>query len=165
MGDFARTVQKSCNRVTSGEDTQLFSSLNRLRATFGVELFKQSPRVRLDRVFADVDPLGDLPIAESFRDQFEDFEFARRQSCGRQAGGIAGESGRLRCAKFFDDNCLRFLREGQPQPDAEDDEDYGNQSAVEFKRMFEDDVAILDALEQQGECSSNEAEHQDGARN
>src|SRR5690606_40355346 len=61
-----------------------------LRAMVCIELGKDMVDVIADRVFGDMQPVGDLAIGEPAGDAVEDLPFAARESCKLADCGIAG---------------------------------------------------------------------------
>src|SRR5688500_8081609 len=99
--------------------------------------------MRLHRVLADVQPLGDLSIAEPCRERLQDLELARRDAELRDAGLVARERSRGRHRYLAHDDRLARLLQLQTEPDAQRREKRGDDATVDLERMLDDQKAIL----------------------
>ena len=134
----------------------------------------------LDRVFGNEKLGGDLAIAEAAGDQGEDFELARRDAEGLLTGCIGSERGRVgsnRGGGFGGDKYFlhhdrfpnRFpdgfatARDAEAQPDAEGREEDGDERAVNFDGVLDDDEAVFGVLEDGDEKAADETEDEDVA--
>ncbi len=129
----------------------------------------------LDGIFGNEKLGGDLAIAEAAGDQGENFEFAGcdagRLLLGRigSEGYRAGNEGGGSCGnKHFPHhdrfpNSFATARDPEAEPDAEGREEDGDERAVEFDRMLDDDEAIFGVLEGGDEEAADETEDEDVA--
>jgi hypothetical protein len=126
--------------------------------------------VRLHGVFGNEQLCGDLAIAEAAGDQGEDFEFARRDAEGLLAGRVGSEGfevwgvGRDKHFPHHDGfadgltTLFTTMRNAETEPDAEGREEDGNERAVEFNGVLDDDEAVFGVLEGDNEESTDETE-------
>lgn len=122
-----------------------------------------------DGVLGDEELGGDLAVAESAGDESEDFEFASGDAEGLQGGWVGGErfAGFHKNGDFFhhdgftDD--FAIAGDAQAEPDAERREEYGDEGTVEFKRVLDDDEAVLDELQGDDKEAADETEDEDVA--
>ena len=166
--------RKSYFRVTrSRQQAQFFSSLDGLGAAGCSELVEGAGTMRLDRVFGDEKLRGDLAIAEAAGDQRKGFEFARRDAERLLLGGIGSEGGwRERGGLGMDQHLSHHnrladgfatARDAKAEPDAEGREQDGDQRAVEFDGMLDDDEAVFSVLEAGDEQATDDTEDEDVA--
>jgi len=128
-------------------------------------------RMRLDRVFGNEKLCGDLAIAEAAGDQGENFELACRDAEGLLLGRIGSErlgAGSFCGDKHFPDHdCFAdgfaAARDAEAEPDSESREEDGDERAVEFDRVFDDDEAVFGVLEGGDEEAADETEDDDVA--
>ena len=173
LGDFAGMARKSCFRMTrSREEAQFFAALDGLGAAGGSEFVEGAGAVGLDGVFGDEELGGDFAIAEAAGDQGEDFEFARGDAEGLLAGGVgsegaeAGASAGTRTSftttTSFADG-FATARDAEAEPYAEGGEEDGDEGAVKFDGVLDDDEAVLGVLEGGDEEAADETEDEDVA--
>src|ERR1041385_6775549 len=103
------------------DESHFFSDLYCLSAAPGAEFVEEAARVSLDCVFADEEFVGDLAVAETLRDQLENFQLAPRDT--EIFLSLLVESERLRHRNFLDDENFLLLRQLQPEPDPETSEE------------------------------------------
>src|SRR5271166_6878713 len=107
----------------------------------------------LHRVFADEEPVGNLPITQPGGNEPENLQLARSDAELAYARLIDNERTRGQRRYFpddrFCDDCLldddrRLLSgEGLSEPDAESGKQDGDQRAVNLHRMLDDQEAVL----------------------
>src|SRR5262249_9034081 len=66
----------------SRDDAEFLPQLHRLGAALSAQFVKHAAGVRLYSVFAHEELFGDLPVAQTLRDQPQYFQFARRDAQG-----------------------------------------------------------------------------------
>ncbi len=81
--------------TNSGDEAEFFAELDGVRAALGTQLVKGAAAVGLDGVFTDEEAGGDFAVAETFRDQGEDFQFAAGDAEGFATGLIQGKGDSL----------------------------------------------------------------------
>lgn len=117
--------------------------LDGLGAAPGAELVEEAAGMSFDSVFADEEAGGDFAVAEAGGDEAEDLEFARGDGELGEAGFVGDEGlGGLR-GEFLDDDGWLFAGEGEAEPDAESGEEGGNQGAINFYGVFDDQEAVF----------------------
>ena len=177
--------RKSCFRATrSRQQAQFLAALNSLGAAGGSELVKGAGTVRLDGVFGDEKLRGNLSIAQAAGDQGKYFKLAGRDAEGPLVGRIGSEGGRIRNdgpRGFRGDkhflhhnrfpNCFHDCladgfapaRNAEAEPDAEGREEDGDERAVEFDRVLDDDETVFGVLEGGDEEAADETKDEDVA--
>ena len=125
----------------------------------------------LDGVFRNEKLRGDLAIAQAAGDQGENFELACRdaesllagsiRSEGFEGGGFCGDRHFLHHDRFADG--FAPSRDAEAEPDAEGCEEDGDERAVEFDRVLDDDEAVFGVLEAGDEEAADETEDEDVA--
>ena len=123
--------------------------------------------MRLDGVLGDEKLRGDLAIAEAAGDESENFEFASGDaealllgcigSEGLEGGGLRGDKHFLHYDRFA------TARDAEAEPDAEGGEENGDERAVEFDGVFDDDEAVFGVLKGHDEEAADETEDEDVA--
>jgi hypothetical protein len=130
--------------------------------------------VCLHGVFGNEKLRGDLTIAQAPGDEVEDFKLPCRDAerllagrigsegdwAGNEGGrGFRGDKHFLHYDRFPD----RFApaRDAPSQPDAEGREENGDERAVEFDRVLDDDEAVFGVLEDGDEEAAHETEDED----
>src|SRR5271165_1203733 len=148
-GDFARGIEKSFVWVRhSREEAESFADLHGLGAALGAELIKEAAGMGLDRVFADEEAVGDFAVAQSGGDEGKDFEFAGGDAQLGDASLVDGEWGGGDFLDddfgddFFVDDWL-LPGEGLAQPNAERGKQGGNECAVDFQGMLDDEETVF----------------------
>src|SRR5688572_2845102 len=135
-------------------ETDFFADLYCLRAAFRAKLVEEPAGVSLDGVLADEKLAGDLAVAQTLGDEFEDLEFTFGDAELSLLVFVDGERPRHRNGDFPDDfdflqeHDLFFAREFESEPDADGGEEGGNQSAIDFDRVLDDNEAKLDQSQQ-----------------
>ncbi len=155
----------------SRQKAEFFAALDGLSAAGGTDLVEDAGAVGLDGVFGDEELGGDFAIAEAAGDEGEDFEFARGDAEGFLGGGVGSErlgGGRFGGdVDFFDDDGFAdgFATAGdaESEPDAEGGEECGDERAIEFDGVLDDDEAVLGVLEGGDEEAADETEDEDVA--
>ena len=123
----------------------------------------------LDGVLGNVKLGGDLAIAETAGDQGEDFEFARRDaeallasrigSEGFEGGDFGGDKDFPHHDRFADG--FATARDAEAEPDAEGREENGDERAVEFDGVLDDDEPVFGVLEGGDKKAADETEDED----
>lgn len=134
----------------------------------------------LDRVFADEQAVGNLPIAQAGGDEPENFQFARGDA--ELAGArLIGDKrivvpglrwnffndcfrNNLLDNFFLDDRFRLLSSQRHPQPDAERGKECGDQCAVDFHRMLDHQEAVLRQFQGGDEQTATDAVEQDVAQ-
>src|SRR5579863_2289126 len=150
----------------SWEEAELFAALDGLGAADGSDLVEDAGAVGLDGVFGDEKLSGDFAIAEAAGDEGEDFEFARGDAEGFLSGGVGSErlggGGFGRDVDFSDDhgfaNDFATARDAKAEPNAKGGEESGDERAVEFYGVLDDDETVLRVLECGDEEATDETE-------
>ena len=124
------------------DEADLFADLYGLCAAFGAELIEETARVGLDCILTDEKPVRYLAVAETLRDQLENFQLAPRDTEIFQA--LLVESEWLGHRDFSDDENFFLLRQLQSQPDPETGEECGDETAIDLYRVLDDEEAKLD---------------------
>src|SRR5689334_22102296 len=124
------------------DESHFFSDLYCLSAAPRAEFVEEAARVSLDCVFADEEFVGDLAVAETLRDQLENFQLAPRDTEIFQA--LLVESEWLGHRDFSDDENFFLVRQLQSKPDPETGEECGDESAIDLDRVLDDEEAKLD---------------------
>ncbi len=162
--------RKSCLRATLlRQQAQFFAALDGLGTASGSELVEGAGAVCLDGIFGDEKLRGDLAIAEASGDQCEDFELARRDAEGLLAGRVGSEGGGdcggdkhfLHHDRF--PNGFVAARDAEAKPDAEGRKEDGDERAVKFDGVLDDDEAVFGVLEGGDEETADETEDEDVA--
>jgi len=170
--DFRAMERKSCFQVTrSRQEAQFFAALDGLGAAGGSELVEGAGTMSLDGVFGNEKLRGNLAIAETPGHQGEDFEFACRNaeglllggigSEGFEGGGFHGDKDLLHHHRFADD--FAAARDAEAEPDAERREEDGDERAVEFDGVLNDDEAVFGELQGSDEESADQTVDEDVA--
>src|SRR5438094_660297 len=161
---FAAGGQKSPVRARhSGNETGLLRDLHGLRTTFGVELVEDAARVRLYRVLAHEQLGGNLPRAEPRRDRLQNLELAGSDAKLAHARRVGNERFGGPDAYFDRHGYLahddRFSRSRQlePEPDADQCEEQGDDAAVNLDRVLDDEKSIFDELEASDQDAAQQA--------
>ena len=122
----------------------------------------------LDGAFGDKKLRGDLAIAEAAGDQGKNFELACRDAKGLLVGPIGSEGregGGFRRHKHFPHH-HRFpygfatAPDPESEPDTEGRKEDGDESAIEFDGVFDDDEAIFGVLQGGDEEAADETENE-----
>jgi hypothetical protein len=108
----------------------------------------------LHGVFADEEAGGDFAIAEAGGDEAEDFEFTRSDAELGEAGFVGDEGVRRLRRDIAEDSWRLFPGEGEAEPDAEGGEERGDEGAVDFDGMLDDEEAVLGELEDEDEYAA-----------
>src|SRR5690242_15231840 len=90
----AVACEATADEQTSRNELQFLAALHGLRAAARAQLVEDAARVRLHGVLAHEDAFGNLTIAQSGRDEFEDLEFAPRDAERIHLRLVADELGR-----------------------------------------------------------------------
>src|ERR1051325_2189525 len=135
-------------RYESGDEAQFPASLHGLHAPVDLHLLEEARGVRLHRILRDEQPLADLAVTQSLRDEAEDLPFAR------------GETD-FACLCRIEDENGRCFRPAQAEVDADRAEDQRDQSAVDLGGVLVDEVLVLDELEQRDENPAGRAPDHD----
>src|SRR6185369_15670478 len=98
------------------DQADLFADLYGLRAAFGAELVEETAGVGLDRVFTDEEFFGNLSVAESLGDEFEDLEFAFGDAEASDFCCVQSKWFRRGHRDFFDNHDLFFARQFESEP-------------------------------------------------
>ena len=139
----------------------MLAQLHRLGAASSAEFVEKTAGVSLDGVLADEEALGDFAVGEAGGDEAEDFEFAWGDAEGGEAGGVGGERSGGGLGRWGGG---LFASEGQAEPDAERGEDNGDQAAVDFEGVLDDEEAVLGEFEEGDEEAAEKAEEDDVAQ-
>ncbi len=152
------------------QEAEFLAALDGLGATDGSELLEGARTVRLDGIFGNEKLRGDIAIAEAAGDQGKNLELARRYATGLLVDRIGNErfDGR---GPSPDERFSRRdfaggsapARDSQPKPDAEGREEDGDQRAVEFYGVLDDDETVFGVLEGGDEEPADETEDENVA--
>jgi hypothetical protein len=154
----------------SWQQAQFLAALHGLGSARRAELIEGAGAVGLDRVFGDEELSGNLTIAETAGDEGEGFEFAGGDADALLLGWV-GSEGRSRpgaLVKSRGENFPRHdrlapARDAQAQPDAKGGEEDGNEGAIKFDRVLDDDEAVFGVLEGGDEQAADKTENEDVA--
>src|SRR5918999_3805236 len=131
--------------MLSGDEPSLFRELHCLCAPLRVELVEDTSRVRLDGVLADVEPLGDLAVAQPGGNQLEDLQLAPSDAQLLLPSDVwdEGEAGRRgdldRDRNLPDDDSVAGSGQLESKPDPEGGEDERHDPPVHLDRVLEDE--------------------------
>jgi len=147
----------------SGKEAEFLAELHGLRPASGPQFVEDAAGMGLDRVLADEELLGDLTVAQTTGDQFEDLELA--------AGDAEVFSFLLVGDEWFSnwgrdvlhDDCLLGLGELEAEPDSENGKGGGDEAAVDLERMLDDEEPVLSPLEHGDQDATEQAVDQDVA--
>ena len=131
-----------------GNQAEFFAQLHGLRPAFCPQLIENPAGVSLDRVFADEQLLGNLPVAHSHGDQSQDLNFARRDPQVRSFILVRNKTAMSQDRHFFEDDLLFGPGQLQAKPDAEDSKDSSRQAAINFDGMLDHQKSVFSPLEQ-----------------
>ena len=169
LGERFRANSES-SQASLRNDAELFAQLHGLGAALGAQFVKDPAGVSLYSVFAHKELFGDLSVAETLCDEFQYFQFARRNAEGF-AFGVVGAKGfaallnLLVEAKgngdFLCDNALLLAGQLQAEPDAESGKCRGNQASVDFDGVVEDEEAVLHPFQRGDKHASDQAVEED----
>ena len=97
-----------------------------------------------DGVLADEEAAGDFAVAEALSDEGEDFELAGGDAEGVELDLVEGEGGWGFGGDedFAEDDFLARFGELDAEPDAEGDEDDGDDGAVDFEGVLDDEELV-----------------------
>ena len=113
----------------------------------------------LHGVFADEELFGDFAVGEAGGDEAEDFEFAGSDAEGGEVGWVGREGDGGRDGRLGGYGLRRvFAGEGHAEPDAESGENDGDQAAVDFEGVFQDQEAVFGELQESDQKAAEEAE-------
>src|SRR5215469_10789269 len=146
----------------SGDEAEFFAQLDGLGAALSAQFVKDATGVSLYGVFAHEELFRDLPVAETLGDEFQYFQFARRDAEGFAfvvgAKGFAGWNGDFLC-----DNALLLAGQLQAEPDAESGKCRCNQASVDFDGVLDDEEAVLRPFQRGDEDASDQTVEEDTA--
>ena len=125
--------------------------------------------MRLHRILAHRESLGDLAIAEAIGNELQDLVLAGRDTepcharrIGRERSrGLRWRRGRSRDQDFLDDHRLPGTRHPEAEPDAERREEECDEGAVDLDRVLDDEEPVLDQLEDVDQNSRKSAVDED----
>ena len=158
LGDFAMQGQKSFVRGSnSGEKAKFLAELDSLRAPAGAQFVKNAAGMGFDRVFADEEFLGNFAVAHALGDQFKDFQFAGSDGQFLTFFLVGNERHSGRDRDFLDNDGLLFSCQLEAQPDAQNGEDRGDQSAVNLDGVFDYQVPIFRPLQHGDQDSADDS--------
>src|SRR5437867_11498675 len=147
----------------SGDQSSLLRDLDGLRPPLGAQLIEQAARVRLHRVLANEEFLGDFSGAEPLRDRGEDLELARGDPELLLARAVDDERRGRRHANLDryrdlpdDDGRLR-PGELEPESNAKPREKQGDDAPVDLDRVLADKKPVFDELERDDEHAAEQA--------
>ena len=143
--------------VSLQNQSDLLSDLHRLSASLGAELVKETTRVGLDRVFADEEFLGDLPVAHSLSDQLQNLQFTFGDAKSFQPLLIQSKWLRRRQGNYLNDQHLFLSGQLETEPDSHSGEEQGNESAIDLERVLYDQKSKLNQLEQGDQNSATDS--------
>ena len=141
----------------SGDQAGFLGELHSLRAPPGAKLVKQAARVRLHGVFTDKQALRDFSRAEADgdRDRLLIIEEQRPEAF------LVGHKWSTHGRHLLDDD-VRFLPgEGQAQPDAKRRKQRGDQAAIDFQGVLENQKTVFGQLQDSNEPSAAQTVEQD----
>ena len=147
----------------SGDEAEFFAQLDGLGAALSAQFVKDATGVSLYGVFAHEELFRDLPVAETLGDEFQYFQFARRDAEGFAfavvgAKGFAGRNGDFLC-----DNALLLPGQLQAKPDAESGKCRCNQASIDFDGVLGDEEAVLRPFQRGDEDASDQTVEDDMA--
>jgi hypothetical protein len=144
----------------------LFAEPNGLGAASSAQLVEGPAAVSLDGILTDEETICDLAVAETLSDEAEDFELTRRNAEGVKLGLVEGEGGwRIGGDEdFAKDDFFAGFGELDAEPDAEGDEDDGDNSAIDLEGVLDDEELVLRPAKDGDEYAANEAENKDVAK-
>ncbi len=134
-----------------------------LSAAFGAELVKNTAGMGLHSVLADEEFFGDFAITEALGDEFEDLEFAWGDTEGFALGIVLDERLAGRHWDFLDDDALLCAGQLQAEPDTKCRKGGGDEPAVDFDGVLDDEETVLGPFEQGDEDSANKTIEEDVA--
>src|SRR5829696_351611 len=133
--------------IPSADESRLLRDLHCLRSPSRIQLVEEPARMRLHRILAHREPLGDLAVAEPIGDELQDLVLAwcdaepchsRRIGCERYRG-LRWRGGGHRDQHFLDDHGLPGTRHPEAEPDAEGREEESDEGAVDLDRVLDDE--------------------------
>ncbi len=129
------------------DQSHFFADLYGLRAAPGAEFIEEATGVSFDSVFADEEFVGDLAIAETLRDQLQDFQLASGDTEVFQSLLVEGERLCNGHRNFLNDEHFLLFSQFQPEPDTETGEKGGDDPAIDLERVLDNQKAKLDQPE------------------
>jgi hypothetical protein len=138
--------------------------LDGLGAALGAEFVEEAAGMGLHGVFTDEEAGGDFAIAEAVGDEAEDFQFAGGDAELGEAGLVGSEGIASLRRDFAEDGRRLFSGEGQAEPDAEGGEECGDEGAIDFDGMLDDEEVVLGDFQDEDEYTAAEAVENDVAQ-
>ena len=147
----------------SGEKAEFLAELHRLRSSSRPEFVENTAGVGLHRALAHKKLLGDFAVAQALGDQFKDLKLTASDMEVLTFSFVRDERSLGRYGDLPHNDCLAFCCQLEAKPDAKNGKGRGDQSAVDFDGMFDDQELILGPLEQSNQDSTDQPVHEDVA--
>jgi hypothetical protein len=141
----------------------LLAELHRLRSSSRPEFVENTAGMGPHCALAYKKLLGDFAVAQALRDQFKDFKLTPSDVEVLTFSFVRDERPPGRDGDLPYNNCLAFCCQLEAKPDAKNGKGRGDQSAVDFDGMFDDQELILGPLEQSNQDSTDQPVHEDVA--
>ena len=147
----------------SGEKAEFLAELHRLRSSFRPEFVENTAGMGLHRALAHKKLLGDFAVAQALGDQFKDLKLTASDMEVLTFSFVRDERSLGSDGDLPHNNCLAFCCQLEAKPDAKNGKGRGDQSAVDFDGMFDDQELILGPPEQSNQDSTDQPVHEDVA--
>src|SRR5271167_2780353 len=147
----------------SGEKAEFLAELHRLRSSSRPEFVENTAGMGLHRALAHKKLLGDFAVAQALGDQFKDLKLAASDMEVLTFSFVRDERSLGSDGDLPHNNCLAFCCQLEAKPDAKNGKGRGDQSAVDFDGMFDDQELILAPPEQSNQDSTDQPVHEDVA--
>ena len=127
----------------SWNEAHCLSNLHSLCSSSGAEFVKEPTRVGLDCVLADEQFLRNFAITQPIGNKLKDFEFSGCHAEFVQFLLVQFEVGADGDRHLFYHDGLFVTGQFEPKPDTQSGKQRRNESAVDFKRMLDNQEPVL----------------------
>ena len=175
MADFGGGEQKSfvwgsgdwrepCLHTSkSGEKAEFLAELHCFRSSSRPEFVENTAGMGLHRALAHKKLLGDFAIAQALGDQLKDLKLTASDMEIFTFSFVGDERSLGRDGDLPHNNCLAFCCQLEAKPDAKSGKGRGDQSAIDFDGMFDDQELLFSPPEQGNQDSTDQTVHEDVA--
>jgi hypothetical protein len=147
----------------SGEQAEFLAELHRLRSSSRPEFVENAAGMCLHRTLAHKKLLGDFAVTQALGDQFKDLKLTASDMEVLTFSFVKDERPLGRDADLPHNNCLAFCCQLKAKPDAKNGKGRGDQSAVDFDGMLDNQELILAPPEQSNQDPADQPVHEDVA--
>ncbi len=134
-----------------------------MRSSSRPEFIENTAGMGLHRALTHKKLPGDFAVAQALGDQFKDLKLAASDMEVLTFFFVGDERSLGMDGDLPHNNCLAFCCQLEAKPDAKNGKGRGDQSAVDFDGMLDDQELILGPLEQGNQDSTDQPVHEDMA--